>query len=300
MSLTSFLKNKDVKSKFRQTFPKLKVRINTEMLAPPLTQHYSLMGTSFDYLVRFLLMRLNSNAISGKWVAEAASDLLLDACLDGGPSDNETTQKLMDAMENDMDFDYLCLASNNAELVGSAKKHLSDFIEHGIISDELLKSSINLAKIDLIYRAGYIDKTTGEFDEFDLKDLKRLVGIFKSECFDSKDICILNPTFGVASQMVGGADADFIIDDMLIDIKTTKSPDLKEDYFHQVIGYYTLHRIGGIDGVSSKHTINKLGIYSSRYAHLHIIDVHDIIDEATFLEFSEWFTDKANEVATRN
>lgn len=300
MSLTSFLKNKDVKTKFKQTYPRLEVRINTNLLAPPLTQHYPLMGTSFDYMMRFLLMRLNPNTISSEWVAEGASDYLLDACLDRGAPDNKLIQKLTYAIDSDEDFDYISLAFNNADAVDNAKEWLSDFIESGNISEELLKSSITLAKLDSIYRAGYIDKTTGEFDELDLKDLKRLISIFKPDDFKSKNVCILNPTFGIASKMVGGADADIVIDDMLIDIKTTKNPDLKEDYFHQLIGYYTLHRIGGIDGVSPNHVINKLGIYSSRYAHLHVIDVQDIIDDTSFPEFLEWFKDKANEIATRN
>lgn len=48
MSLTSFLKNKDVKDKFSQEFPIPEFTIKKEILAPPLTNHFALVGTAFD------------------------------------------------------------------------------------------------------------------------------------------------------------------------------------------------------------------------------------------------------------
>ena len=49
-----------------------------------------------------------------------------------------------------------------------------------------------------------------------------------------------------------------------------------------------------------KHKINRLGIYSSRYAYLHIINVQDIIDEKAFPEFLKWFKEKAEEIASKD
>ncbi|KUK14961.1 MAG: Uncharacterized protein XD53_1610, partial [Petrotoga mobilis] len=51
MSLTSFLKNKDVKSAFERAFKKPQFDLQAELLAPPLTNNYSLVGTAFDYLL---------------------------------------------------------------------------------------------------------------------------------------------------------------------------------------------------------------------------------------------------------
>lgn len=52
---------------------------------------------------------------------------------------------------------------------------------------------------------------------------------------------LLNPTFGEGSMMVGGADADLIVDGCLYEIKTTarkqRTPD--RDWVYQVVGYRT-------------------------------------------------------------
>jgi hypothetical protein len=40
----------------------------------------------------------------------------------------------------------------------------------------------------------------------------------------------LNPDFGFASKLVGGADADIVLDSTLIDIKTVKAATLKPEY----------------------------------------------------------------------
>ncbi|RLJ00615.1 MAG: hypothetical protein DRP08_06425 [Candidatus Aenigmatarchaeota archaeon] len=55
----------------------------------------------------------------------------------------------------------------------------------------------------------------------------------KPEYFKPKKICILNPTFGRASELVHGADCDLVIDDTIIDIKTTQETKFRRDYFSQ-------------------------------------------------------------------
>ncbi|MCD6423792.1 MAG: hypothetical protein J7L42_06735, partial [Elusimicrobia bacterium] len=86
----------------------------------------------------------------------------------------------------------------------------------------------------------------GNVDEKDVKDLKKLISTVKPEYFKAKKICILNPTFGIASQLVGGADCDLVIDDAIVEIKTTKKLELMRRYFDQLIGYYILYNIGAL------------------------------------------------------
>ena len=77
MSLTSFLKDREVKSLFKEYFKKPRMSTKNEPMAPPLTRHYPLVGTAFDYLMRFYLEYLNKNAISKHWVAEV-SGIIVD------------------------------------------------------------------------------------------------------------------------------------------------------------------------------------------------------------------------------
>jgi len=68
MSLTSFLNKKDVREKFREEYPKPRFNIKKEILCPPLTQDYGLVGTAFDYLLRFYIKYSNPKAITKQWV----------------------------------------------------------------------------------------------------------------------------------------------------------------------------------------------------------------------------------------
>jgi hypothetical protein len=70
MSLTSFLERKDVRERFRQEFDMPGMKTKRELLAPPLSNRYSLVGTAFDYLARFYVKRLNPDAITKAWIAE--------------------------------------------------------------------------------------------------------------------------------------------------------------------------------------------------------------------------------------
>ena len=90
--------------------------------------------------------------------------------------------------------------------------------------------------------------------------------------------CILNPIFEKSSPDVGGADADFIIDGTLIEIKTTKYLEFKREYFRQLTGYHILNK--------REHNmygeLEKLGIYFSRFGKLFtypIPTMHEVVVE---------------------
>ncbi len=66
----------------------------------------------------------------------------------------------------------------------------------------------------------------------------------------------LNPTFD-GSLDIGGADADMVVDGMLIDIKTTIAQKIKPDWLGQLLGYVLLD-------YSDHHRINAIGLYMAR------------------------------------
>ena len=298
MSLTSFLKDKDVKDAFKREFKKPRLKLQGELLAPPLTNHYGLVGTAFDYLLRFYIKQINPNAIEQHWVSEASLHLLEMAHLHDLleiPEVSPVMQTLKEMITENPTLSDPIVYKKVKEIIQYSKKVRDEFIKTGKMSSDLYKAVLLLAQVDVIYRAGVVDENLGNVDEKDIEDLKNLISVAKPEYFKAKKICILNPTFGIASQLVGGADCDLVIDDAIIDIKTTKKLDLTRNYFDQLIGYYILYKIGGIDGMPSNCEIKKLGIYFSRYAYLLFIDVRDIIREDTFPNFVEWFKKRASE-----
>ncbi len=264
MSLTSLISNKDVKARFAQEFPMPKFNKEDKLLAPPLTNRYALIGTAFDYLMRFYLKRLNPIAITKQWVAEATPQLV-----------RANTRILVD------------------ELLLEAHVTYDQYLKTGDMDDGVLRVCLLLGQLDPIFRAHYIDPNLGTVDSEDIKDLDNLIRIVNAADFQCKDICMLNPTFGMASRLVGGADMDLLLDDTLIDIKVTKILDLKRDYFNQLIGYYVLSLLGGIDKAPKKLNVENLGIYYARHALLYKIPIQEIIAERNMGKFIDWFKERA-------
>lgn len=293
MSLTRFLKNKDVRERFRQEFPRPEFKLKMEMLAPPVTRRYLLVGTAFDYLMRFYLKRLNPDAVTGRWVAESWPVGLAITIPGVQPCyvDGEgwcIIQPPETLPENAKRLVGIC-----QQIVEQAKMVYSSYLASGAMTDEVMRSALLLAQLDPIVRSGYVDENLGTIDDGDVTDLRNLVSIVNRELFKAKKLCMLNPTFGEASRLVGGADADLLIDDALIEIKTTKTLKLDRNYLNQLIGYYILFKIGGIDDVPSEPKIERLGIYYSRYGELYTFPVRAVVDEDRLPSFTEWFKERA-------
>lgn len=266
MSLTSLLANNDVRKKFSQEFLMPELGLERDVFAPPRTKHYIIVGIAFDYLMRFCLQRLNPKAITRSWVAEHALEEV---------KDNKV------------------LFGKATKIITEAKKAYLRYLKSGKIRRDILKSALLLAPLDLIFRAGIVDKNIGTVDSQDVKDLRRLISIVDSRPFKAKSLCILNPVFGEASSLVGGADADILIDNALIEIKTTKYWKIQRYHFNEIVGYYILSRIGGISGAPSRHKIDRLGIYYSRYGELYTIPVKAAINERRLQAFIKWFKKRA-------
>ena len=287
MSLTYFLKIKEVKEKFRDTFKKPIFKLEGELIAPPQTTNYGLVGTAFDYLMRFILEYHNPKAVTYPWVAEQVSDYLAEYIFVGDTLDE--VKRMNDVVEW------------APSMIESAKKEHKKFLESGEIDGNLLQTCIVLAQTDVVFRTGRPPKDYGEVEVGDIDDLFGLMKAIKVEDFIAKDHLLLNPTFGEASSLVGGADADIIMDGVLIDIKTTKYLDFKRDYFDQLIGYYILTRIGGVDSIDRNPEIKELGVYFSRHGKLVKFPVQEVINEQALEDFIEWFKEKASsEFGTKN
>jgi hypothetical protein len=270
MSLTSFLEdNADVRERFLQEFKKPEPIAKKELVAPPLTTRYSTVGIAFDYLLRFFIQHLNPHTIDrGYWVAEKAVERLA--------------------------YDPK-VYSKGEKIVSRARKDLASFLKKGQMSDALIESALLLATLDPIFRAGVGHEMIGVVHKDDVQDLKNLISAVDERLFVAKNLCVINPTFGSASVLVGGADADLVVDDTIIDIKTTKKLSLDRSTLDQVLGYYVLHHISGVGELNPKPMINKVAIYFSRYGYLHVVHLSGLVDSATFPKFVRWFQKRAAE-----
>lgn len=293
MSLTKFINNKEVRKMFRDnTFKPLTGKIlKGDILAPPQSKRYMLIGTAFDYLMRFYI-EYNNNIKSDDWIARRS----IQSCSMFDPDEfekisnnltpndlkiNEFNDKFV--LYNNDDQVYQCIVS----LMYSDISYQT-YIKTGKPTDDLFISCILLAKLDGIVRGGYIDEELGIIYKEDIKDMKNLYNTIPNNIFNNLFNIQLNPTFGKGSILVGGADADLIINDELIDIKTTKKLAISRDFFNQIFGYYILNRING------NNNINKIGIYFSRYGIKYTYDIYDIASEDEIQKFIKIFSEKAH------
>ena len=285
MSLTSFLKDREVAERFKREFEKPRLGSKAPLAAPPLTRSYTLTGIAFDYVLRFYLQKVNPNAIAQKWVAEDALDLLR---VYTGP------QFVVDGVSD------VGSALKKAErIVARAKASLQKYLAErgrGKPGEELIRASVGLSQLDPFCRAGVIDEgQLGKINKPIIQDLRNLLSLVESRRFAARRVCALNPSFGRASRLVGGADADLVIDGTLIDVKTTKFLRLDRATFNQLVGYYLLHRIGGIDGCRKNHRIEKLGVYYSRYGVLFSFPARQVVQDKRLPSLLRWFAKKARE-----
>lgn len=254
MSLTSILKgkqNKILRSKLSEEFPKPLLKLSANILALPRTKNYQIVGTAFDYLLRFYIENKYPNSKSGRWVADAAIFQLNQ--LSKRRIGNVNYQGKSITM-----IDFQLEISNHLEEVHSEYEL---FLESGLFTDALLMHSIFLAQLDLIFRVKYFDPNFGIYDPADIEDLSQLIEIIDFKNFVTSGDVYCNPVFGKGSLIVGGADADLIIGDLLIDVKTTKHLKLDRIYFDQLLCYYILSLIGGVNLESNINPIKNIGVY---------------------------------------
>lgn len=236
MSLTSFLQAPSVKARFKQDWPMPSPRLQSRgwvMVAPPISPRPALIGTAFDYILRFHLRRFNSLAQEREnWVAESALEKLEGNIREAGQNICET-----------------------------ARRRYQRFLNGEPLHDELLASSAQLAQLDSVYRSRYMP-SSGEFTvlQEDIADLRQLVEVCDWSQWCALERCRLNPTFGVASNLVRGADADFHLDKTLYELKTVQKSEISLQQYHQLIGYAVLNFL------DKGPAIEELAIYFSRFA----------------------------------
>lgn len=317
MSLTSFLAIKEVKNLFRQTFEFKPASVGVPIKAPPLTDHYSRIGTAFDYLVRFWLERHYRVAESHMWIAESAAiDLSVKSGEYIGAKINGSwwlipTKEWGNRQRGDWpdgctsitttvkpDPTVVKSATIARSVIDAANDTAAAYVRSGVVGEDLFRSALMLAGLDTVSRTGRMDYNAAVNGD-DIKDLRNLWGVLiEGDLRDTKGPVWLNPTFGKASGMVGGADADFIAGDMLVDIKTTKNGQFTRGHFNQLVGYCVLDYLGkkrGMHDVPDTASLGRAGIYFSRHGVLRVVDVDQIYNAPGFDGFLDEFNRLAKE-----
>lgn len=283
MSLRRYVRSPEVSARLTYFQLDLPSVIDAPLRIEPRTPHYMLVGTAFDYLLRFELQRRSPMVVCREWVAE-------DACrrLEGEESNGATVCVVVLADEQEQ-----ARAARRARaIVASAKADLASHCRSRAPSRNALaglaRHTIRLAKLEPFARGGGFDPTFEEVDEADVEDLLALLEIVPYPSLVTPAPLLLNPAFGDSGSKVGGADADLVVGDLLVDVKVTKSSEIKRDFLNQLLGYFLLARREGNLGVASP-PVNRAGLYFCRHGHLWQIDVRQWTDKRGFADLEEWF-----------
>ena len=129
MSLTSFIDTKEMRAMFRQTFKKPRLPYSREIQAKLLTDNHFLVGTAFDYLVRFFVEFHNKQrVIKDEWIASYAIDYL-------------STKRQVEKAERMLSF---------------SKEIYERYISTGEFCDTVAESVLLLAQLEEVYRSGTV------------------------------------------------------------------------------------------------------------------------------------------------
>lgn len=261
MSLTTLIKHN---RNYREAVKKLTVRPTIPKgscyFVEPRTKQYMLVGTAFDYLVGYAIEHLSGAKVHSK------SSLVADRSLA--------------IMRYDGGDERFQLHLQNAEMrVEKLKQNADMFVKDGQLTDEFAAGLIEVSQLDQIYRAGlYPGLPLPKASKKNVEDLMAMYSIMPVKRLTAMRSAFIAPDFGYSSQLVGGADADFIIDGSLLDTKTTIKKSIPLAMWCQVVGYYLLNHIEKRVG-NPYVDIDQIGIYFSRFGEICEISVKDSIKD---------------------
>jgi hypothetical protein len=310
MSLTGFVEMPEVTAKLKSFLPKLPRKIPAQLRVEPRSNRYAMVGTAFDYFLRFELQRRAPHAISGRWVAEGAPGLIWKADERGRSfvhlkKDDRGVASLVTGPDQAMGDEELAkaIAESASGVVEMAKSAVAAYLQILLPTRaqkaDLAEHAIRLAKLDEMYRARRLDPTFGEAAQEDMEDLLSLLDIVPFEALIHDRVLMPNPTFGETSLLVGGADCDLISGDLLVDLKTTKRSETQAKDLNQLFGYFLLAR----------HTrradarfpeIKRAAFYFCRHGHLWVLDTNTWTNLPEFPEVEQWFLKRAGDVFQRD
>jgi hypothetical protein len=270
-------------------------------LAVPLCDAHQLVGAAFEDLLRLELQRLNPTAKPGRCLATDAVEFAELTARKGGsvevgthlvqglslrglatvysqsPNPEKEVQKLRAALQR-------------------AENQSREYVCSGVITPALLTSCWMVAKIIGSFRGGRKGLADSvlipyEFSSIDFKGLDDIAAMFalvNHESFRAQQRCLLRPKFR-HNTLPGADQPDFVIDDMLIDVKCTARRSLDRRDVDQLLRYYALSKVEGLAGESNDREIDRLVIYYARFAQMFVIDIRRDFPPERVTKFLEWF-----------
>ncbi|GGM60299.1 hypothetical protein GCM10008956_39930 [Deinococcus arenae] len=147
-------------------------------------------------------------------------------------------------------------------------------------------AAVLLASYKVVVRTGRFAELAGVVPQEAAQDVLALIHAVPQCIFQAHSQLILNPHFPAAGRF-GGADADVLLDDLLIKVKATRHLQLEGAYLQQLTGYLILDRLGSAAG--SALPIRRLGVYYAWHGVLQVLPVKDLYRPGLLPQLVNWF-----------
>ncbi|WP_433926246.1 hypothetical protein AB3662_25295 [Sorangium cellulosum] len=271
MSVTQLVQRQDVRDTLDRIIPSYSRAQRTAMKVLGSSCNPRLVGTAFDYALRFDVLRRCPQAREQPWVAEASIQWIEGRLarmraagspfgLVGAPGalvDSEQLQRIVRRARRRVE---------NARTF--LRKHVQRRTCDRAWMIRLAEHSLKLARLDAIYRAGYLGDDLFADNAPELRE--QIISLLEHAAFDALldgAEVVLNPTFGHYSRVVGGADADLLVGGRLIDLKVCSRDNVERPMVRQLVAYLILAERARREGQPLPQ-IKSLELYFARHAHL--------------------------------
>ena len=249
--------------------------------APPLTTNYETVAGAFEYLLGFLLERMNPQARVPAWTAERG----VEAIQVGQPAGTEVTT-----------LSGFPRALKAAAYLADAKRQYRAYMQVGRITDNLLVAAHRLAHLEVAARAeaGRVDwNSINYLSPDDAADLRVLLQLVDEKTFRTSRACVLKPRLN-AADLVGGADADLIVGDCLVSVTLTREQRIDVREYYCLVASWLLLGLGGVrreNGTVEQLPVTSVGIYFARFGQLWKVPIEQIMPATTLPAVTKWFVD---------
>ena len=185
-------------------------------------------------------------------------------------------------------------------------KLAEQYVETGMNTERLVRAAVINSgwKPDESVHS-WVDRDAFEKDI--LEEMDEMFRLLRETEWTRGDKVIEEPDFGGHRYVLPG-EGDFIVDDLLVDIKTTERREFTNEFWRQLLLYYvlcdvqrTLYDIRGY-GEQDDRThirypkINRVGVYFARYGELRVVEMDEAIeDRERYEEFRAWIVDRGIE-----
>ena len=252
MSLTSVLETSTMRAFLKDRIHNPGLKPRPTILVPSRTRAAPIIGTALDYALRFGMAVRGWGEIDNLIAIKAVGATLLHWKLDG----------------------HFKKASAHLD---EAFEALAKFDEQRELSAASARACLLFAGLDPLYRAARPEGLSRLIADVEVEELQALYCIIPWSSFEPSTQVALNPKINESSSRLGGADADVLLDDCLIEIKTIKEQKLALRDVRQVVGYALLANRFGVHNLATMNPVQRLGVYFSRAGVLHTFALSDCI-----------------------